>query len=159
MSPPSASAAQFGKEDNPYTRAFHREPGINQITQTEKESNEPAYPTPRNRMRTTRQSNKLLREKQHSLRKAVERMNGLNRGAAKVLAAATPTIGDLMEHTQQQHTQFTCPMDKFVPTVEVLERARVNKEARESVQREYPGMESNGAYGNIPIIKLDDSIR
>jgi hypothetical protein len=42
MSPPSASTAQFGKEDNPYTRAFRREPGINPITQMEKESNEPA---------------------------------------------------------------------------------------------------------------------
>jgi hypothetical protein len=101
MSQPPASAAQFGKEDNPYTRVFHRETGINRITQMEKESNEPAYPTPRNRMRTTRQSNKLLRAKQHSLRKAVEQMNGLNRGAAKFLTAATPTIGDLMEHTQQ----------------------------------------------------------
>jgi hypothetical protein len=50
-------------------------------------------------------------------------------------------------------------MDKFVPTAEVLERARVNKEARESVQREYSNMESKGAYGNIPIIKPDDSIR
>ena len=86
-------------------------------------------------------------------------MNGLNRGAAKFLAAATPTIGDLMEHTQQRHTQITRPMDKFVPTAEVLEKARVNKEARESVQREYSGMETKGAYGNIPIIKPDDSIR
>jgi hypothetical protein len=134
MSPPSASAAQFGKEDNPYTRAFHRETGINRITQTEKESNEPAYPMPHNRMRTTRQSNKLLCAKQHSLREAIEQMIGLNRGVAKFLAAATPTIGDLMEHTQQQHTQFTHPMDKFVPTTEVLERAQVNKEARESVR-------------------------
>jgi hypothetical protein len=64
-----------------------------------------------------------------------------------------------MEHTQQQHTQFTCPVDKFVPTVEVLERARVNKGARESVRREYSGMELKGAYGNKPIIKPDDSIR
>jgi hypothetical protein len=134
MSPLPASAAQSGIEDNPYTRAFHREPGIKQITQMEKESKEPAYSMPRNRMRTTRQSNKLLRAKQHSLHKAVEQMNGLNRGAAKFLAAAaTPTIGDLMEHTQQRHTQITCPIDKFVPIAEVLERARVNMEARESV--------------------------
>ncbi len=89
----------------------------------EKESKEPAYSTPRNRMRTTRQSNKLLRANQHSLHEAVEQMNGLNRRAAKFLTAATPTIGDLMEHTQQGHTQITRPIDKFVPTAEVLERA------------------------------------
>jgi hypothetical protein len=65
-------------------------------------------------------------------------MNGLNRGAAKFLAAATPTIGDLMEHTQQQHTQFTHPMDKFVPTAEVLERAQVNKEARNQCNENIP---------------------
>ena len=157
---PSASAAQWGTDDNPYTRAFHREPGINRITQTETESNEPAYSMPRNRMRMTRQSNKLLCAKQHSSCEAVERMNGLNRGAAKFFAATTPTIGDLMEHTQQRHTQITRPIvDKFVPTSEVLERARVNREARESVQREYSSMESKGAYGNIPSINSDDSIR
>jgi hypothetical protein len=42
---------------------------------------------------------------------------------------------------------------------EVLERVRVNMEARESVQREYSLMELKGAYGNIPVIKPDDSIR
>jgi hypothetical protein len=153
MSPPPASAAQIGIEDNPYTRAFHREPGIKQITQMEKESKEPAYSMPCNRMRTTHQSNKLLHAKQHSLHKAVEQMNGLNKGAANILAAATPTIGVLMEHTQQQHTQITCPIDKFVPPAEVLERAGVNMKARESVQQEYSLMESKG-----PVIKPDDSI-
>jgi seryl-tRNA synthetase len=159
MPTPPASAAQWSTEDNPYTRAFHRKPVINQITQTEAKSEEPAYSMPRNRNRTTRQSNKLLRARQHASREAVERINGLNRGAKTFLLAAIPTIGDLMEHTKQRHTRITRPIDNFVPTFEVLERARVNIEAQESVRREYSGMESRGAYGNIPRIKPDDSIR
>jgi hypothetical protein len=146
MTTPPASTAQWSAEDNPYTRAFHREPGINRVTQTETESMEPAYSIPRNRMRTTRQSNKLLRAKQHSSLEALERMKGLNRGAAQFLAATTPSIGDLMGHTKQRHTQITRPIDKFIPTSEVLERARANREARESVRREYSGMESRGVY-------------
>jgi hypothetical protein len=81
MSPPPASA----REDNTYTRAFHREPGVKQSIQTEEVSTEPAYSTSCNRIRTTRQSNKLHGEKQHSLHKAVKWMNGLNRGAAESL--------------------------------------------------------------------------
>jgi hypothetical protein len=158
MSPSPAPTTHGGMEDNPYTRAFHREPVIKQSTQKEKDLQELACHTPHNRMRTTRQSNKLQCAKQHSLHKAVERVNGLNRGAAKFLAAATPTIGDLMEHTHQRHTRTTCIADKFVSTAKVLERAQANMEARESVRQEYSLMESNGVYGNIPVIKPDDSI-
>ena len=68
MSPPSAAAAQRGKKDNPYTMAFHREPGINRKLQAKKEANELAYVMPRNRKRTTRQSNKILRAQQYSSR-------------------------------------------------------------------------------------------
>ena len=114
---------------------------------------------PRNRKRTTRQSNKILRAQQYSSHEAVERMNGLNRGAEKFLEASTPTIGDLIEHTQQRHTQITRLTDKYVPISEVLERARVNREASESVRREYANTESKGVYGNIPRIKPDNSIR
>jgi hypothetical protein len=101
LPPPPDPAAHGSMEDNPYTRVFHRDPGIKQSTQMEKDLKELAYHTPCNKMRTTRQSNKLQQAKQHSSREAVERMSGLNRGAAKFLAAATPTIGDLMEHTYQ----------------------------------------------------------
>ena len=159
MPTPPASAAQWSTEDNPYTSAFHRKPVINRSTQAEAKSDEPAYSMPRNRNRTTRQSNKLLRARQYASREAVERRNGLNRGAKTFLSAAIPTIGDFMEHTMQRHTRITRPIDNFVPTSEVLEGARVNREAQESVRREYSGMESRGAYGNIPRIKPDDSIR
>jgi hypothetical protein len=119
MSHPPASAG----EDSPYTRAFHREPSVKQSTQTEEVSMEPAYSTSCNRIRTMRQSNKLHCAKQHSLHESMEWINGLNRGAAEFLAASTPTICNLMEHTQQQNTQLTHPADKFVSTVEALEKA------------------------------------
>jgi hypothetical protein len=147
MSPLPAPTTHGGMEDNPYTRAFHREPVIKQSTQKEKDLQELAYHTPHNRIRTTCQSNKLQRAKQHSSHKAIEQMNGLNRRATKFLAAATPTIGGLMEHTHQQHTRTTCIADKFVSTAKVLERARANMEARESVHQEYSLMESNSVYG------------
>jgi hypothetical protein len=86
-------------------------------------------------------------------------MDGLNRGAAEFLAASTPTIGNLMEHTQQQNTQLTCPANKFVSNAETLERAQANKEAREAVQQEYARKDEKELYGNTPVIKPDDSVR
>ncbi len=154
ISPPPVSAG----EDNPYTRAFHREPGVKQSTQTEEVSTELVYSMSCNKIRTTWQSNKLHRAKQHSLHKAMEWMNGLNRGSAEFLAASTPTIGNLMEHTQQQNTQLTRPVDKFVSTADALERAQANKEAKEAVRQEYACKESTGLYRNIPVIKPDDSV-
>jgi hypothetical protein len=49
----------IGGEENPYTRAFRREPGGKRMTHKEKGAREPAYSLTRHRERTPCQVSKL----------------------------------------------------------------------------------------------------
>ena len=125
---------------NPYTRAFRRQLGSNGISGTTDRRLLDTLldlPATRNRSLTDRQLHKLQRTSWHASEADQSRQAALNIGAARYLAEATPTIGNLIEYTQQSHTIITRQRVNSVATVRGVALARENWEACAAVRTEY----------------------
>jgi hypothetical protein len=126
---PGHTPGQIGGKDNLYICAFNRAPshgaldgGVRGILAI--------CPW----LHTGWQEIRFHRKRLHASREDAKWWEGLDRGAAKFLRSATPTMRDLVDHTQEQHRSVLRPSARSSFTVDM---ARVNLTAQESVQREY----------------------
>jgi hypothetical protein len=111
------------------------------------------YPAARPRKRTVRQMRSLRRACVHT-----KRCQSFNRGAAEFLMGATPTVGDLIDHTQDRHGRGHRLPPRCTLLASSVKIARANLAAQESVLREYTAGKTNGQYGHISAFKPDDLI-
>ena len=87
------------------------------------------------------------------------RRAALNIGAARYLAEATPTIGNLIEYTQQSHSTTTRRAGNSVSTVRGMALVRANQEACAAVSTEQASLENGGSHGRVSRVKPDDVVR
>jgi hypothetical protein len=134
--------------DNPYIRAFNQAPsrgaldgGVRGILAI--------HPW----LCTGRQEIIFCRKRLHASWEDTKWWEGLDRGAAKFLRSATPTLGDLVNHTQEWHRSVLSPSARSSFTVDM---ACANLTAQESVRREYSTGKDTGPYGRISISKPDN---
>jgi hypothetical protein len=117
-----------------------------------------AHPAAHPRQRTGWQLSRLRRACQHASRAQRDHCISLNKGATEFLASATPTVGDLVEHSQDRHAQYLCPSCRSNLSASSVAIARANLAAQESVHQECTEMASKGPYGCIITSKPDNTI-
>ena len=157
------TAEENSSAKNPYTKAFRRHLGSKGISNNTERSRFDAildHPaTHNNRARTDRQQRKMYRASLHASDADRIRREALNIGAARYLAEATPTIGNLIEYTQQSHSTTTRRAGNSVSTVRGMALARANQEACAAVSTEQASLENGGSHGRVSRVKPDDVVR
>ena len=150
------------RAENPYTRAYlgiSRNAGYKGGTlgATNRVSD---YTVHVIRKRSVRQRAKLTRAKRWASSWSLQRLEGLETGAAAFLGQATPTVGQLLTYTQNRHGYSPLAANGHqAPVTNQVEVARVQGAARSSVVREYARATDEGAYGWVPQDKPDNVIR
>ena len=149
--PPGLPSRLSGGPDNSYVRAFNRSPALGASGGGVREG---LVPCPQ--ACTGRQVNYLCWARLHATRVNSERWEDLNQGVTTFLLSATPTVGDLINHTQEWHLCLLRPQAQASSTIDI---APANLSAQESIHREYTAVRDTGTYGNILITKPDNVIR
>jgi hypothetical protein len=152
---------QDSSMDNPYLRAYRRESGEQgfgsrgAVRGSLGESTLREYSVTRARHRTPRQRQITLRQC-HFTNSQTERIRLFEKGTDEFLRTATPTVGQLIDHTCSVFTRQNTPAATQRLSLAV---AQSEKAARHSVEHEYASQVANGAYGLLTKDKPDDSIR
>jgi hypothetical protein len=134
-------------EDNPYIRAFKIDTAERKQNTTA-DNKSRALPI-RTREWTPRQIRKLRRTSCHANKSILSHGQSLNKGATAFLSTVNPTVGPLIKHVQKEHYQAARANPGMGVTANIVEIARADQDARESVRREYAAMEANGLYGKL----------
>jgi hypothetical protein len=103
--------------------------------------------------------NRLQRVRCYASAKALAHSNVLSTGLASFAARNTPTVGDLIDHTQNRYTGLKGQALLKTLIAPPLTLARTNLEACASVQRDYAATEGSGVYGGILGDKPEDIVR
>ena len=157
-----STAEEISSTENPYTRAFWKQLGSKGISYTTDRRLLDALldqPATCNRSLTDRQKRKLHRARLHTLEADQSHQAVLNIRAARYLAEAMPTIGNLIECTQQSHSTITRRIVNSVATVRGAALARTNQEACAAISTEYVSLEDGGSHRRVSRLKPDDVVR
>jgi hypothetical protein len=84
--------------------------------------------------------------------------NALSTGLAAFAARNTPTMGDLIDHTQNRYTGIKGQALHKTLVTPALTLVHTNLEACTSVQRDYATTEGSGVYGGILRDKLNNVV-
>ncbi len=159
MLSPTPSAIT-GSSDNRFTCALRWEGGI-QCPSCSKypTSLPPGHYVHHSWAHTTPQKNRLLRAQGHNSRQNLEHCANFNEGATTFLSSISPNMGDLIEHTQNNHQEppHRAAIKRSIPST--FSTPSANRATRESVCRECKAMEASGVYGWIESDKPDNVIR
>ena len=141
-----------GSAGNPYTRAYRRKLGSTGISSTGdgkvvgEEMGRPATLTSRQTHWQQRKLDQLMRSVSGT---ELERRKRLSIGASRFLADATPTVGKLINYTQNAHSCTTQKSRHPVTPVKGLEIARVNQRAGVAVRAELAAIKTGNSCGLV----------
>ena len=151
MLPSGFPFGQSGGMDNPYVCVFNHGSPVCAPVNKDK-----SVLVTRPCLRTARQAARLHRAWLHASQESTKQWEDLNQGATNFLVSASPTVGNLVNHTQTGHRSISRPLPMAPITVNI---AHANLAARESVRREYAKVGSSAPYGSVSILKPDNVIR
>jgi hypothetical protein len=132
---------------NPYTRAFQRELGSGGISTGGVVGASDRVLRHSVIHKWTTKGSRLQRLRRHASAEALAHGNALSTGLAAFAARSTPTIGDLIDHTQNRYTGLKG------------QALGTNLEARTSVQQDYATKKGSRVYGGILQDKPDNVVR
>ncbi len=104
-------------------------------------------------------ANRLQRARLHASAKALARGNALSTGFAAFAARNTPTMGDLIDHTQNRSTCLKGWAPRKTSIAPTLTLAGTNLEACTSLHLDYVAMEGSRGYGGILRDKPNDVVQ
>jgi hypothetical protein len=145
---------QGGRSANLYTRAYRRE-GTPAMERDASEAHR--QPVVRHTHNGTAAA-RIWRVKSYPTEQALARSDAFEQSAAAFMTLATPTVGDLVDHSNrtvglQGRTRLTSDR-----TLSSLVLSRTNIGARVTVQRELRALDSGGVYRRILREKPDDVV-
>ncbi len=123
--------------ENPFTRAFWRELGSKTITNTRSDrllNKVRGLSVTRTSTLSNQQHSKLNWARQYASAAALSRNNHLTAGRASFVLGNTPTISNLINHSQQVQTPISKNRANVPLTIAVTQ---ANQQARAAVQQEY----------------------
>jgi len=147
--------------DNPYIRAYRRVPGEAGFGTRKSVSSCLGDPTLRDysvfrkRHRTPRQQEITLRQSRFLSEQNLIRSSQFERGTNLFLLGATPTVGQLIDHTCAVRLQLPTPCR---PLGNSMAAAYAKQVAQQSVYHELSTLTANGSYGCLSKDKLDNVV-
>jgi hypothetical protein len=144
--------------ENPYTRAFRRELGSKMITNTRSDRllNEVrGLPVTCTSTLSNQQYSKLNLSRRYASAVGLSHSDHLTAGRTSFVLGNTPTIDNLINHSQQVQTPISKNCANVPLTIAVTQ---ANQQAWAAMQQEYALAEKAGKYGCIERDRPDDVV-